>query len=92
MSTDLVRLWAQRDEVVEQWRILQEEADRHSAQDDPVLRALAVPVEHRTPEQQQTIEEHWRRRTDLLEAIRRAERRVRVASGHGTPEDMRELE
>lgn len=82
MTTDLIELWARRDEAQARWLAFVEEGRTASWHDDPVLKALSVPVAFREPEQQQVIEDHWERRTALLEAVQEAERRVRVATGH----------
>jgi hypothetical protein len=85
--TDLIELWAQRDEAQARWLAFVEEGRSATWHEDPVLKALSVPVAVRQPEQQQVIEAHWERRTALLEAVKEAERRVRVATGHEKTND-----
>jgi len=84
---DLIELWAERDAAKARWTAFVEEGRDASWHTDPVLKALSVPVAERLPEQQRLINDHWERRTALLEAIKEAERRVRVASGHAQIDD-----
>lgn len=79
---DLINLWDQRDQARAAWFSFIEETKHHNPKDDPVLRALDVPVDQRSEEQRAVIDDFWERRTHLLAAVREAERRVRVASGH----------
>lgn len=85
MTDDLLRLWAERDEAKAAWRAFVAEAVPYTCDTDPVLAALDTPADQRMVKQQQTVEEYWKRRTALLEAVHEAERRVRVASGHERP-------
>lgn len=92
MSADLVRLWAERDAAHEAWRQFVAEADAFGTGEDPVLQALNVFAGRRTPEQEDALQEFQERRQALLEGIWEAERRVRVASGHGTLRDLKDRE
>lgn len=85
MTADLIRLWAERDAAKERWREFVEEADFYTTENDPVLAALVASPEERTAEQDELFRVYSERHSTLLEAVREAERKVRVASGHEKP-------
>lgn len=83
MTADLIALWNARDEARDAWYAFMEEGRLfEESGDDPVVQALSTPIDQRSEEQQSVISVFSERRTTLLNAVREAERRIRVATGH----------